>query len=1136
MLKLDKNNDKMEEIMSEENKPNPEEESENRSAHLDRMRRLTQQSENGESDSFDFEHRPTKGNGQTGEWLLFEHNQNRNSSAPNDPKPINNESPSEDNWFVAQNEPGNLGPQPAENSRRNLPPSLAADSTRPEVPPHGDAAQRPYLNPPEDELDTDATRVTPVAYQTSQPVKISRDQSKSDKGTGTGSGRSVLNPKGQKVEPSKNNSIQKKTGLTGKKIKTGCLMKFLIGLLFILTLILLSIVTFLVYKYFSIAAGLPDISDLQGKASQFETTRILDRNGDLLYEINDPNAGRRRYVKLENISPYIVAATIATEDKEYYNHPGFDPIAILRALWQNYTGGEVISGASTITQQLAKKLLFTPEERYEISIERKSREIVLAAEISRRYGKNEILELYLNENNYGNYSYGVQAAAESYFNTSAAQLNLAQSAFLAGIPQAPAVHDIFTNREETIKRFTQVLVLMYNYNQEKGCIEVSNQEQPICVDAVAATEALHEIENYPFKSHEAIIKYPHWVQYIRTQLEEQYGADTIYRSGFTVITTLDPEIQTFAEITVKDQLANLVDNHATDGAVVVIKPSTGEILAMVGSADFYNEEISGQVNMAVSPRQPGSSMKPLTYTAAFEKGWTPATIIWDVASEFPPSGNPNDPRDPYIPVNYDGRFHGPVTVRTALSNSYNIPAVKTLDFIGIYDDPDNPGTGGFIRFAERMGIDTLTREDYGLALTLGGGDVSLLQLTGAFGIFANGGNRIPPTAILRIEDYQGNLVYDYVPPAGEQVIRKEHAFLISSILSDTNARVPMFGPNPVINLPFQAAVKTGTTNDFRDNWTMGYTPEIAVGVWIGNADYTPMQNTTGLTGAAPIWAAIMKEIIANRFDGTTRGFTRPDGIEMKTVCAVSGAEPAEWCPAEQQEYFAYDQPPLPASEDIFQRVAMDSWTNLLASPYCSDYVVARNVLHIEDPWARKWIETTEAGKAWLEKINYTGDLYYKAERACEEKDPRPEILFAGINEGQTFTASPVDIYALIRAGDLFKNYRLEYGLGSDPKEWKTLVGSTDKQYQQPELIHSWDVMGLPAGTVSLRLTVNSKIDTNAQKVIHINLQVPTATPTITPTPTHTATASNTMPPTQTATATQTVPPTLTQTVTTPPPP
>ena len=341
--------------------------------------------------------------------------------------------------------------------------------------------------------------------------------------------------------------------------------------------------------------------------------------------------------------------------------------------------------------------------------------------------------------------------------------------------------------------------------------------------------------------------------------------------------------------------------------LVAVRPNTGEILAMVGSADFYNEQIDGQVNMAISPRQPGSSIKPLTYNAAFEKGWTPATLIWDVPSEFPPSGDPNDTRPPYKPVNYDDRFHGPVTVRTALSNSYNIPAVKALDFVGIYDNPDTPAEDGFITFAERMGISTLNRNDYGLSLTLGGGEVTLLEMTGAYATFANGGRRVPPVAITQIVDFNGNTVYQYTPPTGEQVIRPEHAYLISSILSDNEARTPAFGPNSVVNLPFQAAAKTGTTNDFRDNWTMGYIPELAVGVWVGNADYTPMQNIDGLTGAAPIWAEFMKESANRVTGGNPSPFTRPGGIVERIICAVSGTEPSNKCPIQRSELFAADR-------------------------------------------------------------------------------------------------------------------------------------------------------------------------------------------------------------------------------------
>ncbi len=298
---------------------------------------------------------------------------------------------------------------------------------------------------------------------------------------------------------------------------------------------------------------------------------------------------------------------------------------------------------------------------------------------------------------------------------------------------------------------------------------------------------------------------------MRSQLEEMYDPQTIYRSGFTIYTTLDPNLQNAAQRIVAEQVAALIDKNAHNGALVTIKPSTGEILAMVGSVDFYNEAIDGQVNMATSPtRQPGSSIKPITYVAAFEKGWTPSTLIWDVPSEFPPSGDPNDPREPYKPVNYDEKFHGPMTVRTALANSFNVPAVKTLDFVGIYDNPNTPEKDGMIGMAERLGITSLTRPDYGLSLTLGGGDVSLIEMTGAFSVFANGGRRIPPVAILRIVDHTGEVVYEYQPQPGEQVIRAEHAYLISSILSDNEARSWMFGRNSALNLSFPVAAKTGT--------------------------------------------------------------------------------------------------------------------------------------------------------------------------------------------------------------------------------------------------------------------------------------------------------------------------------------
>ncbi|MGQ9832941.1 MAG: transglycosylase domain-containing protein [Candidatus Villigracilaceae bacterium] len=879
----------------------------------------------------------------------------------------------------------------------------------------------------------------------------------------------------------------------------GCLLRSLIGMLFGFVALILVAGSILLYQYYKIAATLPNVDDLKARTSQFETTRILDRSGRILYEILDPNAGRRTFVPLSRISPMLVAATIATEDKEFYNHPGYDPLALLRALWQNYTSGKVVSGASTITQQLARNLLFSTEERYEKTYTRKAREIILAAEITRRYSKDEILELYLNESYYGNLAYGIEAAAETYFGTTADKLTLGQAAFLAGLPQAPAVYDVYTNRDATLYRQQQVLVLMYQLSEETGCIYVSNSPQRVCIDPPSATVAANELKNYNFQPPSVHITYPHWVQYVRGLLEEQYDPQTIYRSGFTVTTTIDPVLQEAAQQMVSQQVALLADKNVSNGALVAIKPSTGEILAMVGSADFYNEAIDGQVNMAVSPtRQPGSSIKPLNYVAAFEKGWTPATLLWDVPSEFPPSGDPNDPRPPYKPVNYDGRFHGPVTVRTALANSYNVPAVKTLQFVGIYDDPQTPLPEGMIAFARRLGITSLTRSDYGLALTLGGGEVSLLEMTGAFAVFANGGRRVPPVAILKIVDYQGNLVYEYQPPAGEQVVRPEHAFLISSILSDNEARTPMFGRNSVLALPFPAAAKTGTTDDFRDNWTLGYTPDLAVGVWVGNADYTPMVNTTGLTGAAPIWSQFMQYAVPQITGGRPTPFIPPNGIVEKVICEISGTEPSQWCKSQRREYFAADQPPLPPGEDLWRKVKLDTWTGLEASPACPDFTAEQMVLHVEDEWAQKWLKSPD-GKAWLDANGFPRNPFFAPKRECRPDDPHPTLAFTNLVDNMVVGDGNLDIFGIADGGDLFAAWQLDYGIGENPKQWFRLNGSK-QPVRNSEMLYSWNLAEVPNGIVTLRLTVFSTKDGYAERLIRLEVQNTPLPPSPTPEP------------------------------------
>ncbi|MGA2488667.1 MAG: PBP1A family penicillin-binding protein [Anaerolineales bacterium] len=890
----------------------------------------------------------------------------------------------------------------------------------------------------------------------------------------------------------------------------GCLLRGLIIIIFIVVALGLILAAAGVYEYYSIASGLPNVSDLQQRASQFETTRILDRNGDVLYEILDPQAGRRTYIPLNEISPYLVAATISTEDKDFYSHGGFDPLAIVRAFWQNITSGETVSGASTITQQLARALFFSSEERGQRTYLRKVREAILATEIERRYSKDEILELYLNEIYYGNLAYGVEAAAETYFNKSASQLSLGEAAFLAGLPQAPSTYNIYTNRDITIVRYQDVIMGMLALSMERHCIYVSNNPQTVCVDGDAAANAIQEIQHKTFNPPTVNMRYPHWVQYIRAQLESRFDPQTIYRSGFTVYTTLDPVLQDAAQQSVTTQVNALVNKHVTDGALVAIKPSTGEILAMVGSPDFYNETNAGQINMAVSPtRQPGSSIKPFTYLAAFEKGWTPATLIWDVSSEFPPSGLSTDPNPKYVPTDFDHKFHGPVTVRTALANSYNVPAVKALQFVGVYGD------GGLIAMAKRLGITSLTRDDYGLSLTLGGGEVSLLEMTGGYAVIANGGVKVPPVSILKIVDFKGNVVYEYQPPNGEQVLRPEHAFLISSILSDNAARIPTYGTNSVLNLPFQVAVKTGTSNDSRDNWTLGFTPDLAVGVWVGNADYTPMENTTGVTGAGPIWAEVMTFAINQLTHGNPTPFVIPSGIEQHTICTVSGTQPSQWCPSQRVEYFAADQPPLPPEDDLWRDVQFDTWTGLLASPECtSDYIDDRQVINVTEQWARNWILQDENGQQWASDMGF-GKIFFVPDRKCNASDPRPHLQFVGLQAGQTITQTSLDISIVANATAGFRSWRLEWSSSQNPGNWKILVGDQKIPVPTPAIVYTWDLTGMPNGRVFLRLYMEGKGGGYADRNIDLNLSVPTPTPTPTSTSTPTPSATPTPIPTDT---------------------
>lgn len=598
-----------------------------------------------------------------------------------------------------------------------------------------------------------------------------------------------------------------------------------------------------------------------------QTTKIYDRNGELLFNVyTDEN---RTLVPLSDMPDQLKKATIAIEDKDFYKHKGFDVWGIARATRKTVFEGNV-QGGSTITQQLVKSVFLSPER----TINRKVKELYMAFRVEMAFSKDQILEMYLNQVPYGGTAWGVSAAAEQYFGKPLKDLTLAESALLAGLPAAPTYYSPFgQNRDRSVARQKLVLQRMV----EERYISREEAEK-------AASEELN------FRADVTDIKAPHFVMYVREYLAEKYGEAVAAQGGLKVTTTLDLKLQDEAQKAVFDNVAKLKALRVGNGAALVTKPKTGEILAMVGSKDFFdNETTDGNVNITTAQRQPGSSIKPINYATAFAKRLiTPATIIIDAPTTF--SGGPQ----PYRPVNYDGKFRGPVTVRFALGNSLNIPAVKVLAINGVHD---------MIAMAREMGITTFEDESrYGLSLTLGGGEVKMTEMATAFGVFANEGVRQDLTPILKIEDSKGRVIEEFKPKAGKRVISREVAFLISHILSDNGARTAAFGSRSELVITGKTvAVKTGTTDDKRDNWTLGYTPNYLVATWVGNNDNTPMHPSlaSGVTGAAPIWNDIMTIVLKDKIN---EQFSVPTGVVAREVCSTTGGAKNSSC-SNRVEYF-----------------------------------------------------------------------------------------------------------------------------------------------------------------------------------------------------------------------------------------
>ncbi len=794
-----------------------------------------------------------------------------------------------------------------------------------------------------------------------------------------------------------------------------------------------------VYLYF--AKDLPEPGQIETAQERFETTKIYDRTGQhLLYEIFDPRWGDRTIVPLEEIPKDLRNATIAIEDKSFYENPGVDLEGILRAFYYNLRGGP-IQGASTITMQLVRNVLIPPEERYRKLISRKIKEVILALEISRLYSKDQILEWYLNYVYYGNLAYGVEAAARVYFDKPVQELDLAECAMLAALPQYPALNPI-DNPEEARKRQHLVLdaMMRQGYITPEECVAAKYEKLNIRSGLTGRFDILA----------------PHFSIYVRKKLEEEFGPELVHRGGLRVYTTLDLRLQRLAERIAREHVAYLKKkgHNVSNAAVVAIRPKTGEILAMVGNLDYWNKEIKGQINMAITPRQPGSSFKPFTYVTAFSQGYTPADMVMDVRTAFPDPPNP-----PYVPENYDRKYHGPVSMRQALACSYNMPAVKVLSMVGVKNVIDT---------AHRMGINTLNKDYYGLSLTLGGGEVTPLDMAYAYSVFANGGvmagqpvppekrrpgyRKLDPVAILRVEDSQGHVLKKYTSPETEQVISPQLAYLITNVLSDNNARAPAFGYNSPLKLDRPAAVKTGTTNDWRDAWTIGYTPQLVCAVWVGNVDNEPMEHVPGCWAAAPIWHNFMEEALKGE---PVEDFARPPGLKEVEVCSVSGKLPTEHCPHTKKELFIEGTEPTTYC-DVHQAFRINKVTGKLATVYTPPELVEEKVYEIYPPEAADWVRRNGIPQPPTEYDDMYGPTPARGDVAIISPSP-----YAYISGG-------VPIIGNAKSGN-FRLWRLRYGEGLNPSAWIQIGGD---HYNQVEngLLDFWDVNGLE-GLYTLQLQV-----------------------------------------------------------------
>ncbi len=818
------------------------------------------------------------------------------------------------------------------------------------------------------------------------------------------------------------------------------------------------LVTFVVFAWYG--RNLPSPGKLSEGTSG--STVFYDRDGKVLYEISkDKN---RVPVAAGDISNYLKQATVSIEDKNFYKHKGISRLGIIRA-FINTLLGRGVQGGSTITQQLIKNVLLTSER----SLSRKVKEAILASEVERKYSKDEILGMYLNEAPYGGNYYGVGAAAKGYFDKDPKDLTLLEAAILAGLPQSPSRYSPYIGMKDLWKgRAQDVLRRM----REDGYI-TRKQEQ----------DTDSQVEGYKFSAPKVAITAPHYVFYVREQIEKEYGAAAT-QHGLKVQTTIDSDLQKKAEKIVRDEVESLKSAKVGNGAMVILNSKTGEVLAYVGSYDFNNEEY-GKFDVAGDGmRQPGSSLKPFIYTLAFEKGYTPATVLMDVKTAFFNPGQAD-----YTPVNYDGKFRGPMQLRFALANSINIPAVKLLAMVGMKD---------FLQKAYDAGLKSYNptptnMSRFGLAVALGGGETTLLDLTSAYTVLASSGVKRDVQLYTEIKDFKGKTLFKAPKPHEQRVFSPEATFLTSHILSDNVARSEVFGPNSYLRVPGKTvAVKTGTTDNKKDNWAMGYTNDITVGVWVGNNDGTPLDPriASGVTGASSIWNKMMVEALKKYKDGIPN---KPDKVKALEIDSWLGGLPRD--DKKRSEYFIEGTEPKDIAP-FYKKLKISKSTGKLANEVeirSGNYDEKEFIVFTEnDPIS------TDGKNRWQEGI----DAWAKAQGDDKFKPPTEtsnsnsdDIIVSIRNPGDQSTVDHnFELRVRITSGSPVKNTKI-YINGS---EFKSYDGDRDEIVEQ---------MSLPSnGTYEIKAVATNEKDKSGVSINHIGVNVPwdttpTPAPTASPTPT-----------------------------------